>query len=271
MPDSKYCYPNSDVLKNKLNITDARKLFIAESKFTTLRLKDLQKHPIEGNFDYKHLKAIHEYIFQDIYEWAGEERTVEIGKGNIFCLTRCIPEYANSVFSKYFQQCYAAKNDFGLFIKVFSENYGDLNALHPFREGNGRVQREFARELCLKCGYNFSLIGHTHEEMLSASILSFEKFDNSQFEDIFSKAVSPCKFDRVPQSDILDILTSDDLDISFYPKYKYDYYDSKSLTSSTYENIYKNRIANMNQQIYPELNNIEDKEDKEEEEEDIEL
>ena len=69
-----------------------------------------------------------------------------------------------------------------------------------------------------------------------------------------------------PNSDVL----KNKLNITDARKYKYDYYDSNSLTFSTYENIYKNRIANMNQQIYPELNNIEDKEE-EEEEEDIEL
>lgn len=61
------------------------------------------------------------------------------------------------------------------FIKVFAENYGDLNALHPFREGNGRTQREFARLICMECGYAFDLSVTTHEEMLRASKISFDK------------------------------------------------------------------------------------------------
>ena len=174
MPDSKYCYSDSDVLINKLNITDAKDLFEAEKELTAIRLRELQEKPIKGKFDFKHLKAIHKYIFQDIYFWAGKERTVEIGKGNLFCTTACIQEYANSVFNKYFPQCYAAKDNREEFVKVFADNYGDLNALHPFREGNGRTQREFARMVCLACGYDFKLSCTTHREMLEASKKSLE-------------------------------------------------------------------------------------------------
>lgn len=211
MPDKKYCYPNSDVLKNKLNITDKIELFKAEKTFTAIRIQELQENPIKGKFDFKHLKDIHKYIFQDIYDWAGKERTVEIGKGNLFCTTACIQSYAESVFSKFYSQCYAVKDNFSDFVRVFADNYGDLNALHPFREGNGRTQREFARQVCLACGYDFNLSVTTHEEMLKASILSFDKADSSGFIKIFSKAITP--LDRTIDNDknILKILTSDDL------------------------------------------------------------
>lgn len=62
MPDNKYCYPNSEVLKNKLNITDKNELFEAEKELTAIRLRELQESPINGKFDFKHLKAIHKYI-----------------------------------------------------------------------------------------------------------------------------------------------------------------------------------------------------------------
>jgi cell filamentation protein len=68
MPDSKYCYPNSDVLINKLNIQNGEDLFNAEKELTLLRLQELQDNPIDGNFDFEHLKNIHHYIFQDIYK-----------------------------------------------------------------------------------------------------------------------------------------------------------------------------------------------------------
>lgn len=190
MQDVKYCYPNSSVLKNKLNITDKKTLFEAEAVITGLRLGMLKSSALDGKFDFAHLKAIHKFIFQDIYEWAGEERTVEIGKGNLFCTTSCISSYAETVFNKYYPQCLAARNDFEQFIKVFADNYGDLNALHPFREGNGRTQREFARLVCLKCGYDFDLSCTCQAEMLQASILSFNKGDSSGFIKIFSKAIT---------------------------------------------------------------------------------
>ena len=58
-------------------------------------------------------------------------------------------------------------------------------------EGNGRTQREFARLVCLECGYDFDLSYTTHREMLEASKLSFDRADSSLFIRIFSKAVVP--------------------------------------------------------------------------------
>ena len=102
MPDKVYCYPNSDVLVNKLNIQDSRDLFEAEKKLTYIRLKELQDNPIKGDFNFDHLRKIHKYIFQDIYEWAGEVRSVEIGKRNLFCTTPCIHSYADSFLGNSF-------------------------------------------------------------------------------------------------------------------------------------------------------------------------
>lgn len=247
MPDTKYCYPNSDVLRNKLNITDKNELFEAEKELTAIRLKELQDNPILGTFDYNHLKAIHKYIFQDIYEWAGEERTVEIGKGNLFCTTSYIKSYAESVFNKYYPQCYDAKDDFEKFVRVFADNYGDLNALHPFREGNGRTQREFARIICLKCGYDFNLSVTTHGQMLDASKLSFDKADSSGLIEIFSKAV--VALDKVHDNDLnLSILTSDDMVISSSAAYDYDTYNGHE-TADTYDNIYQAKISAMDEKV----------------------
>ena len=112
MPDDKYCYQNTNVLINKLNITNNKDLYNAEVRLTSIRLRELQHDSITGKFDFKHLKKIHEYIFQDLYTWAGETRKVEIGKGNMFCTVRYIDEYAKSVFKNYFPQCNHYKNDF---------------------------------------------------------------------------------------------------------------------------------------------------------------
>ena len=191
MADSKYCYPDSSVLINKLNIMDDEKLYDAELKLALIRLLELQNNPVKGKLDFTHLKAIHRYIFQDIYDWAGKIRTVDIGKGNLFCTVRFIDDYARSVFAKYFPSCNNAKDSRLGFIKTLAENYGDLNALHPFREGNGRAQREFARLVCLECGYYLDWFGTSHNEMLAASKLSFDKGDSSGFLDIFSRILIP--------------------------------------------------------------------------------
>ena len=244
MQDSRYCYPDSDVLINIPGIKDKDKLSALETKLTWTRLSELQEKPIKGKFDFNHLKKIHQYIFQDLYEWAGEERTVEIGKGNLFCTVVCIQDYARSVFGKYYSQCYANKDNFDDFVRVLADNYGDLNALHPFREGNGRAQREFARLVCLSCGYDFRLSCTTHSKMLEASILSFNKGDNSGFVRIFSKAVSLHRDEVANDKDVLDILTSDDLTIGAtegYDYYGYDEYEN----AETYNAMYRARVEKM--------------------------
>ncbi|MBE5891125.1 MAG: hypothetical protein E7282_09190 [Lachnospiraceae bacterium] len=247
MPDSIYCYPNSEVLVNKLGIRDAKILFEAEKELTAIRIRELQETPIRGKFDFVHLQKIHKYIFQDIYTWAGKVRTVEIGKGNLFCTTACIHEYAKTVFQKFFPQCYHVKDNRDEFIKVFADNYGDLNALHPFREGNGRTQREFARLVCLECGYSFQLSHATHKQMLEASRLSFDLGDSSKLIEIFSEGIF--EFDEMNANEnVISILTADDMHIKI-PDF-YDHYDYKDMeNANTYTVLYKEKIHKMNDEI----------------------
>ena len=90
-----------------------------------------------------------------------------------------------------------------------------MNALHPFREGNGRSQREFTRELCLECGYILDLTVTSHSEMLEASILSFNKGDNSGLIKVFEKCITPIAeyedYQRQLTSKLM-ILSEDDID-----------------------------------------------------------
>lgn len=186
-----YLYPGENILINKFNCHDADELFQLEADSTAGNLLWLQMNPIIGNFDFDHLKKIHYIIFQDVYEWAGKVRTVDIGKGNLFCRVQFINDYAGSVFSDFNSSCRAAGADRVKFTETLASHYADMNALHPFREGNGRSQREFTRELCLKCGYVLDLTVTTHEEMLSASIDSFDHGNNSGLLEIFRKCVIP--------------------------------------------------------------------------------
>lgn len=101
MSDMVYCYPESDVLKNKLNIRNLDRLHEAEMKLTMLRLSDLLDQPLGGEFDLKHLQEIHKYIFQDIYVWAGKIRTVNIAKENMFCKVQAIEIFGKLKKDKY--------------------------------------------------------------------------------------------------------------------------------------------------------------------------
>lgn len=224
MQDSKYCYPNSNVLKNKKNIKDLKTLGYAETRYTAARLLELENKPIRGRFDFEHLCKIHKYIFQDLYEWAGKTRNINISKGNNFCDYRIMPTYGSSIFENYYPDCYDARNNKEEFVKVLSKHYGEVNALHPFREGNGRTQREFARELCLKCGYVFDLRKTTHKQMLQASIHSLAEGDDSELCKIFMNHIIPLNEWVDDDNAALLILSSDDLDIEAEVA-QYDYYE----------------------------------------------
>lgn len=189
--DKVYCYPDTSILINRLDIHDKDKLLTTETSLVAIRLYQLYQNPIRGSFDYDHLCRIHQHIFQDLYIWAGKTRMVNIAKTSLFCLVQFIPSYAESIFPAYLNDCMRAKDNSEKFIHVFTEHYADLNALHPYREGNGRSQREYCRELCLKCGYSFDLRHTNHEEMLFASIESLDKGSNAGLEAIFRKCITP--------------------------------------------------------------------------------
>jgi cell filamentation protein len=98
--DDVYCIPGTAVLKNKAGITDQDQLDEYEGDFTAIRLLELTQNPVEGSFDLVHLCKIHAYLFQDVYDWAGEVRRVDIIRGDSrFCNVRQIQSYSNTVFS----------------------------------------------------------------------------------------------------------------------------------------------------------------------------
>ena len=79
--DDTYCYPGADVLRNKAEITNAENLDAYEGELSTLRSIEILENPIAGQFDLAHLKRIHLALFQDVYDWAGKIRTVDISRG----------------------------------------------------------------------------------------------------------------------------------------------------------------------------------------------
>ncbi|MFS0783342.1 Fic/DOC family protein [Bacillus sp. 1P06AnD] len=166
-------YPDTHVLINHFNVKDQDELDKLETGFTLKRLADLGKTPIEGNFDFKHLKDIHQYIFQDIYPFAGQTRNEDISKGTFtFASHRFIEQAGQELFEKLKREKNLSHLDTQQFSMRAAYYMGEINVLHPFREGNGRTQREFIRELALDNGYiiDWSLIKKEH--LLEASIRS---------------------------------------------------------------------------------------------------
>ncbi len=185
MPDKIYCYPDSDVLKNRMGIRDKNQLGRLEKQLTMLRILELVDKPIQGKFDLKHLQSIHRYIFQDVYEWAGKIRKVDIAKGNMFCNVKFIESQAEEIFGKLKGENYLRGLDEKKISLRLAYYFSEINALHPFREGNGRCQREFIRTLALSAGYVINFANVSKEEMLRASEDSF-LCDYKRMEQLFA-------------------------------------------------------------------------------------
>ena len=172
--DDIYCYPKTNVLKNKLNLIDSKSLEKAERYITKLRQIDLEKNPLTGHFDFEHLKKIHFKIFSDIYDFAGKPRKVGLKKGNSqFCYPEYIETEAKNIFNNLKENNYFMSLNNETFAESLSEFIGDLIALHPFREGNGRTIREFIRLLCLKNNYEINFAKTPIKERLDAEISAY--------------------------------------------------------------------------------------------------
>lgn len=164
-----YCYKGTDVLINKLNITNEEDLFNAERELVTLRTYELNEKPLKGDFDFKYLKDIHKYLFQDVYRWAGDIRNCNIAKQDLFCLTEHIETFGTDVFSQLQRGKYFIDYDNETTIDKLVELFADINALHPFREGNGRSQRVFIESLAKINGIYLDLTNVSKMNMIIAS------------------------------------------------------------------------------------------------------
>jgi len=142
-----------------------------ERLHATGRLVGLTIKPVRGSFDLVHLQRIHHAIFQDVYEWAGQLRSVDISKGFMrFASAAYLQEGATDIFGQLALDNYLRGLSEKEFAKSAASYLSDVNALHPFREGNGRAQREFFRELALKAGYAIDWSVTTDKKMVNASI-----------------------------------------------------------------------------------------------------
>lgn len=177
-----YCYKDTDVLINNLNITNDKDLYDAERELVMLRTSEFTDNPIKANFDFNHLKAIHKYLFHDIYRWAGEIRNCNIAKQDLFCLSNFIENYATEIFNQLKNEKYFIQYDNKTTLKKLVTLFADINALHPFREGNGRTQREFIKSLARINGIEIDLADVDKENMIIASHDSI----NGNYEKLMS-------------------------------------------------------------------------------------
>ncbi len=182
-----YTYKNSTVLINKFNIQDEAILEEAEKEFTLIAAMDIEFQSPPYNFQY--LCNLHRKLFCDLFEWAGELRTIDISKGQTrFCNYRFIEKEANLLFAKLAKENYLLGLAFHLLIEKLAEYYCDINVLHPFREGNGRAQRLLFEHLVINCGYNINFETIESSEWVDANIHGYH-CDYRLMEEILKKCV----------------------------------------------------------------------------------
>jgi cell filamentation protein len=139
--DDPYAYPGTTVLKNLLDIRDQDTLEAFEVEISTLRAEESLP---EGEFDAAHYCGVHHHLFQDVYDWAGQYRIVRTSKGgNAFCYPDNIPAQMDALFQGLRGGEVFAELNSDAFLQEIARFLGELNAIHPFREGNGRSQLSF--------------------------------------------------------------------------------------------------------------------------------
>ncbi|WP_083464265.1 Fic family protein [Phaeobacter sp. 11ANDIMAR09] len=194
MSDPVYCLPpDHKVLRNKFDISDQEGLDTVERELSTSRIR--QGCP-EGDFDLKHLQSIHHHLFQDTYEWAGEVRTLEISKGGSqFMPRRFIENGMNDIHGRIISANYLQGTSPSEFSEQAGELIGDLNHVHPFREGNGRTQMQFLQQLSEKAGHKIDLCKIDKEQWIDASISS-NRGDHSKMQDCIQGALEQNSLER---------------------------------------------------------------------------
>lgn len=167
-----YCYEGSTVLKNIPGIRDAAQLEAFETVSTTQRADE----PLPaGRLSVRHYRSIHHHLFQDVYAWAGRYRVTRISKRDAtFCYPENIPREMRRLFDTLKSQGFFRNRGLDEFVQRSTNFLAELNAIHPFREGNGRTQLTFLSALAARAGYELDLDRLRPRRFLAAMIVSFK-------------------------------------------------------------------------------------------------
>lgn len=190
-PTSANCYPGTTVLINKFDIRDEEKLNEIESVISSTRYAEWLNVPQATTFDFDHYKAIHRFLFSDLYEWAGEVRTVNISKkGTQFTSAENIESQAQLIFERLRACNYFKGLSHDEFVEEIVDFYCVTNALHPFREGNGRAQRVFLTQLIRNAGYEINFADMDTDLLMIATIQSAQGVTDL-LKQIFIESILP--------------------------------------------------------------------------------
>lgn len=183
-----YCYPDSSVLKNKLDIRDPVLLRKVEADLSSARQAEIFRTPVVGRFTATHLCNIHRKLLGDVYSFAGHFRREDIAKGTTRFVTYSqIKEKLQRLLGQLQQEKWLENVPFEAFVARSAYYMAELNYIHPFREGNGRAIREFMRLLFLQNGYVVQWDAVDVEALLNAMIDSV--YDTAHLEQILKQCL----------------------------------------------------------------------------------
>jgi cell filamentation protein len=184
---------------NLIGATSLAELRQAESEIIDIKMTMFRMKAYRGKFDYPYLKYIHKFLFENLYDWAGLDR-YDMGlvgvfrKGETeFTLGSKIPGVSSALFEALKKENYFERQDLGEFIKSISLFLNGLNILHPFREGNGRVQRLFIEQLAHNAGYALDISTVPKSIMDQASILGC-KGKTTGYEKLIASNIRPISY-----------------------------------------------------------------------------
>ncbi len=185
---SLYCYKDTNILINKLDIKSEKKLHTLERKIVLLKSYELRQKNVTGDFSINHFKNIHKFLFENIYDFAGEFRKEDIAKDSFrFASFLYIEDELNRILNKLKLENYLIGISKENLSKELAYYLAEINVLHPFREGNGRVTREFIRQIAYNAGYKFDLRSIEPKAILDACIKSV--YDTIDLENIIKECL----------------------------------------------------------------------------------
>jgi cell filamentation protein len=185
-----YCWPDSNCLHNKLDIRDPDRLREVEARIVSAREVQLLRNTLPGEYNLEHLKAFHRVLFGDVYVWAGETRIVNIAKpGAFFAPWQNIDEFVSSTLGQLGRDRHLRGLAKHSFVERLAHYYAEINAAHPFREGNGRTQRAFLRQVAAAAGWRIDWSDLGQDANIDASRSSVQG-DSTGLRELLEPLVS---------------------------------------------------------------------------------
>lgn len=170
-PSADDCYPGTSVLVNKLNIREQKQLDENETLITSVKTLQIEMQSVTAEPDFSYLKHLHFVLFNELYSWAGEIRTINISKmRTVFCPADQIEETSKAIFERLQANHYFRGLPRNELVCELADLYDSINYLHPFREGNGRVQRLYFRQLARWIGHSLNFAEVDSDHMMIATI-----------------------------------------------------------------------------------------------------